>query len=81
MSSKPTSGTEKDRYGMTPADWERLHALTDEEITAAALSDPDAQPYRDRRCKAEHRPAYRRQSIAAHHRWGFERGHCRPCRP
>lgn len=25
-------------------DWERLRALTDEEVTAAALSDPDAQP-------------------------------------
>jgi len=25
-------------------DWKRLRALTDEEVTAAALSDPDAQP-------------------------------------
>ena len=25
-------------------DWERLRAMTDEEVTAAALSDPDAQP-------------------------------------
>jgi putative transcriptional regulator len=25
-------------------DWDRLRAKTDEEITAAALSDPDAQP-------------------------------------
>jgi putative transcriptional regulator len=25
-------------------DWERLDAMTDEEVTAAALSDPDAQP-------------------------------------
>jgi putative transcriptional regulator len=25
-------------------DWARLEAMTDEEVTAAALSDPDAQP-------------------------------------
>ena len=25
-------------------DWERVHAMTDEEVMAAALSDPDAQP-------------------------------------
>jgi putative transcriptional regulator len=25
-------------------DWERLHAMTDEEAMAAALSDPDAPP-------------------------------------
>jgi putative transcriptional regulator len=25
-------------------DWARLRAMTDEEVTAAALSDPDAQP-------------------------------------
>lgn len=29
---------------MTPEDWARLDAMTDEEIKAAALSDPDAQP-------------------------------------
>lgn len=32
---------------MTPKDWERLHNMTDEEVTAAALSDPDAQPLTD----------------------------------
>jgi hypothetical protein len=25
-------------------DWERVNAMTDEEVLAAALSDPDAQP-------------------------------------
>lgn len=25
-------------------DWERMRAMTDEEVVAAALSDPDAQP-------------------------------------
>lgn len=25
-------------------DWERVRAMTDEEVMAAALSDPDAQP-------------------------------------
>ncbi len=28
-------------------DWERLHAMTDEEVAAAALTDPDAQPLTD----------------------------------
>ena len=28
-------------------DWERVRAMTDEEITAAALDDPDAQPLDD----------------------------------
>jgi putative transcriptional regulator len=28
----------------THTDWDRVNALTDEEIHAAALSDPDAQP-------------------------------------
>ena len=28
-------------------DWQRLRAMTDEEVTAAALSDPDAQPMTD----------------------------------
>jgi putative transcriptional regulator len=28
----------------TDADWDRLNAMADEEIHAAALSDPDAQP-------------------------------------
>jgi putative transcriptional regulator len=29
---------------MTPAHWARLRAKTEEEVMAAALSDPDAQP-------------------------------------
>jgi putative transcriptional regulator len=28
-------------------DWERLDAMTDDEVIAAALSDPDAQPLTD----------------------------------
>ena len=57
MSSKPTSSNERDRFGMTPADWERFHALTDEEITAAALSDPDAQPMTPEQLARMRRPA------------------------
>lgn len=34
----------KDQYGMTPDDWARLDAMTDDEVTACALADPDAQP-------------------------------------
>ena len=29
---------------MTPRDWTRLDAMTEDEVMAAALSDPDAQP-------------------------------------
>jgi len=35
-------GTTKPLVGET--DWERLKAMTDEEVHAAALADPDAQP-------------------------------------
>jgi len=30
-------------------DWERLRAMTDDEVTAAALADPDAQPLTEAR--------------------------------
>jgi len=33
-----------DPYPETDTDWERVNALTDEEIHAAALADPDSQP-------------------------------------
>jgi len=33
-----------DEYGMTPEHWARLRTKTDEEVMAAALADPDAQP-------------------------------------
>ena len=35
------------RYGFTPEELARLDAMTDEEITAAALSDPDNPPLTD----------------------------------
>jgi putative transcriptional regulator len=31
-------------YRATDTDWDRVNAMTDEEVMAAALSDPDAQP-------------------------------------
>ena len=34
----------QDEFGMTPEDWAALDKMTDDEITAAALADPDAQP-------------------------------------
>jgi putative transcriptional regulator len=34
----------RDQQGMTLDDWQRLDAMTDEEITAAALADPDNPP-------------------------------------
>jgi putative transcriptional regulator len=33
-----------DRLPRGKTDWARLRAMTDDEVTAAALSDPDAQP-------------------------------------
>ena len=38
-------------------DWERFDAMTDEEVTAAALSDPDAQPLTEEQLRKFHRPA------------------------
>jgi hypothetical protein len=41
-------------------DWDRLRAKTDEEITAAALNDPDAQPITpDRFCAGRRVPRAR----------------------
>jgi putative transcriptional regulator len=57
MSNTPTSGNERDKYGMTAEDWRRLDALTDEEITAAALKDPDNPPLTDEQLARFRRPA------------------------
>jgi putative transcriptional regulator len=42
---------------MTAEDWRRLDALTDEEITAAALADPDNPPLSDEELAQFRRPA------------------------
>jgi putative transcriptional regulator len=42
---------------MTAEDWRRLDALTDEEITAAALKDPDNPPLTDEQLARFRRPA------------------------
>ena len=55
MSNAPTSTAKKDRFGMTPEDWARLDELADDEITAAALSDPDNPPLTDEQL-AQFRP-------------------------
>ena len=57
MSKKSTSVEKRDKYGMTPEDWRRLDALTDEEITAAALKDPDNPPLTDEQLAQFRRPA------------------------
>jgi putative transcriptional regulator len=44
-------------YGMTAEQWRRLDALTDEEITAAALRDPDNPPLTDEQLAQFRRPA------------------------
>ncbi len=38
-------------------DWERIAAMTDEDVTAAALSDPDTQPLTEEQLRKFHRPA------------------------
>jgi putative transcriptional regulator len=45
-------------------DWARLDAMTDEEVLAAARSDPDAQPLTDAQLKRMRRVPY-----AKHVRW------------
>ena len=57
MSNGNTSKDGRDRFGMTPEDWKRLHAKTEEEITAAALADPDAQPISPERLATARRPS------------------------
>ena len=57
MSNKPTSGKKRDRHGMTAEDWRRLDTMTDEEITAAALADPDNPPLTDEQLAQFRRPA------------------------
>ena len=47
MSKKNTSKLVRYRRDDLPADrtdWDRVDAMTDEDVVAAALSDPDAQP-------------------------------------
>jgi len=44
MSNADTSTDKRDRFGMTAEDWKKLNSMTDKEITARALADPDAQP-------------------------------------
>ena len=56
MSNNSTKSAELDRYGMTPENWARLDAMTDAEITAAALSDPDAQPITPEQAATARRP-------------------------
>ncbi len=57
MSNAPTSGAKRDKYGMTAEDYRRLRARTDEEITAAALADPDNPPLTDEQLARFRRPA------------------------
>ncbi len=48
------------RPSVGSSDWARVDAMTDEEVTAAALSDPDAQPLTDETAKLRRRlPAAR----------------------
>jgi hypothetical protein len=49
MGSKSTSAGKRDRHDVTAAVWQRLDALTDEEITTAALKYPDNPPLTDER--------------------------------
>jgi putative transcriptional regulator len=57
MNKTSTKIVERDKFGMTPENWRRLDAKTDAEITAAALSDPDAQPITPEQAATARRPA------------------------
>lgn len=54
------------RPGIDPksdrTDWERLKNMTEEEIEAAALSDPDAQPMTDEELARMFRPGLLRET-------------------
>jgi putative transcriptional regulator len=56
-------GTER-RLRVRKHDWREFDALTDEEVLAAARSDPDAQPLTDKQLKR-----MRRVPFAKHVRW------------
>ena len=43
------------RPSVGKSDWQRVDAMTDEEVTAAALADPDAQPLTDETAKTRKR--------------------------
>ncbi len=47
MSEKRTIGGTRDTLPEDETDWQRVDRLTDEEITAAVASDPDAAPIAD----------------------------------
>jgi putative transcriptional regulator len=57
MNKASTKTAERDRFGMTLENRRRLDAKTDAEITAAALSDPDAQPITPEQAATARRPA------------------------
>jgi putative transcriptional regulator len=57
MSNTPTSSNERDKYGMTAEDRRRLEAMTDDEIVAAAMKDPDNPPLTDEQLARFRRPA------------------------
>lgn len=56
MSNGGTTTDKRDKYGMLPEDWKRQDALTDEEIAARALSDPDNPPLTPEQLEAMGRP-------------------------
>ncbi|MDZ4841848.1 MAG: transcriptional regulator [Hyphomicrobium aestuarii] len=61
MSNGDTSNkVDSDQYAMSEADWARLVAMTDEQVTAAALEDPDAQPLTLEQVAALQRPSVAR---------------------
>jgi putative transcriptional regulator len=78
-------------------DWEGLRALTDEEVSAAALTDPDALPLTAEQLRAAHRVprtktlrralALTQEEFAARYHIpigtlrDWEQGHCEPDQP
>ena len=56
-----------DTHGMTAENWARLRAMSDDDVLAAARSDPDARPVEDR--KAGSLGPVGRVSLAKRIRW------------
>jgi putative transcriptional regulator len=78
-------------------DWARLRTMTDEEVTAAAMSDPDARPMTPKQLRTARRVprtktlrralAMTQEEFAAHYHIplgtlrDWEQGRCEPDRP
>jgi putative transcriptional regulator len=65
MARKSLEDVLRDPPRLSPEERERLDSMTDDEVRAAALSDPDAQPWTDEQLDEAVRRREERESMAA----------------